>query len=58
MVGADVLVLDGGKDADLIECVLFLLVGKLAHLHLFQGVLNAVALPDHRIHAAVSALTL
>ena len=58
MVGTDVLVLDRGKDSHLIESVLFLLVGELAHLDLFQGVLDAITLPDHRIDAAVSALTL
>ena len=57
MVGADVLVLDGGKDSDLIECVLFLLVGELAHLDLLEGVLDAIALPYDRIYATVSALT-
>lgn len=57
IVRTNATVLDGGQDADFIECVLFLLLGELAELDLFQSVGLVVRVPPHQVHTAVGALS-
>ena len=46
----DVFVIEGGKDADLIECVFLLFLFHADHPHLLQGVGLVVLLPPYLVH--------
>ena len=57
IVRTDVWVLNRCKDANLIESVLLLFVGELAHLDLLERVDLRVHIPDNVVDATVGALT-
>jgi len=55
LVADDVGMLDGSQDPDLVEGILLLLLGKLAHLDLLHGVEGSVRDPLDRVDLAEGA---
>ena len=48
--------LDGGKYADLIYCILLLFFTERAHIHFLEGIVQAILFASHMIYGGVRAL--
>ena len=57
LVTDDIGVVDGGKNPDLIQCVLFLFLRQWHHLHSFQCVGFFIFVPHHLVDRAISSFT-
>lgn len=47
---------DGGQDADLIDCIVYLSVGEIDKFDLFQGIDGLIDQSLHFVHTRVSPL--